>query len=132
MKDQGLLHPQLARVLAETGHGDLVGIADAGLPLPAGVERIDLALTRGVVGFAEVARAVLAELRVEAMIVAEESQASCPELVALLQRLAPHAELLRVGHEQLKVRSRDARAIVRTGEFTPYANVLLVSGVDFS
>ena len=63
MKDRGLLHPQLSRVLAETGHGDLIGIADAGLPLPPPVERVDLALPRGVVAFADAARAVLAELR---------------------------------------------------------------------
>lgn len=131
MKDHGLIHPQLLRVLAETGHGDLVGIADAGLPIPAAVERVDLGLTRGVTGFADVARAVLAELRVEAMILAEESRTSCPHLVALLQELAPAAELVWVDHEQLKARSAGARAIVRTGEFTPYANVLLVSGVDF-
>ena len=132
MKDQGLLHPQLTRVLAETGHGDVIGIADAGLPIPAGVERVDLALVRGVPSFAEVARAVLAELRVEELVVADEAGAHCPEVLDLLRELAPDATVTVVPHEQLKVRSTGARAIVRTGEFTPFANVLLVSGVDFS
>jgi D-ribose pyranase len=131
MKDGGVLHPQLSRVLAELGHGDLLGIADAGLPLPMGVERIDLALSRGSVSFEEVARVVLPELRVEAIVLAEESRDACPEVVDLLTTLAPDAEVIWVTHQQLKVRSRSARAIVRTGEFTPYANVLLVSGVDF-
>lgn len=132
MKDRGLLHPQLTRVLTETGHGDLIGIADAGLPIPGGVERVDLALVRGVPSFAEVARAALAELRVEELIVAEEAGEHCPELLDLLRELAPDATVTVVPHEQLKERSTGARAIVRTGEFTPYANVLLVSGVDFS
>lgn len=132
MKDRGLLHPQLARVLAEAGHGDVIGIADAGLPLPADVERVDLALTAGTIAFADVARAVLHEFRVEAMVLAEESRTFCPQLVALLQELAPAAEMIWVDHEDLKARSRQARALVRTGEFTPYANVLLISGVDFS
>jgi D-ribose pyranase len=131
MKDRGLLHPQLARVLAETGHGDLIGIADAGLPIPPAVERVDLALTRGVASFEDVARAVLEELRVEAIVLAQESRESCPHLVDLLTDLAPGAEVVWVTHTQLKERSGGARAIVRTGEFTPYANVLLVSGVDF-
>lgn len=131
MKDQGLLHPQLSRVLAELGHGDLLGIADAGLPIPAGVERVELALTRGVVPFEAVARVVLAELRVQAMILADESRSACPHLVERLVALAPGVEQRWVSHEALKRTSQTARAIVRTGEFTPYANVLLVSGVDF-
>jgi D-ribose pyranase len=131
VKDRGLLHPQLSRVLTQTGHGDLIGIADAGLPVPADVERIDLALVRGVPSFAEVARAVLAELRVEEMVVAEEARASCPELLDLLRELAPDATVTAVPHDELKARSTGARAIVRSGEFTPFANVLLVSGVDF-
>jgi D-ribose pyranase len=131
MKDRGLLHPQLTRVLAELGHGDLLGIADAGLPIPVGVERVDLALSRGVVSFEQAVRAVLAELRVEALILAEESRTSCPGLVEALMALVPDAEVVWVSHESLKDRTRGARAVVRTGEFTPYANVLLVSGVDF-
>lgn len=132
MKDRGLLHPQLARVVAELGHGDLLGIGDAGLPLPLGVERVDLAVVRGVPAFLEVVRAVLAEVRVEALVFAEESRSACPDLVAAVTATAPDAPVEWVTHEQLKARSRGARAIVRTGEFTPYANVLLVSGVDFS
>jgi D-ribose pyranase len=36
-----------------------------------------------------------------------------------------------VTHEDLKARSHSARAVIRTGEFTPYANVILVAGVVF-
>jgi D-ribose pyranase len=132
MKDRGLLHPQLARVVTELGHGDLLGIGDAGLPLPLNVERVDLAVVRGVPSFLDVARAVLAEVRVEVLVFAEESRSACPELVAAVTALAPDAPIEWVTHDELKSRSRRARAVVRTGEFTPYANVLLVSGVDFS
>jgi D-ribose pyranase len=132
MKDRGLLHPQLVRVVAELGHGDLLGIGDAGLPLPLGVERVDLAVVRGVPAFLEVARAILAEVRAEGLVFAEESRSACPELVEAVSALAPDATIGWVTHEELKVRSRSARAMVRTGEFTPYANVLVVSGVDFS
>lgn len=131
MKDRGLLHPTLLRVLAETGHGDLVGVADAGLPIPPTVERIDLALTRGVVSFEDVVRALTPELRIEAMVIAAETFEHSPQVAGLLQSLVPDAEVVRVSHEELKRRSTGARAIVRTGEFTAYANVLFVSGVDF-
>ena len=41
-------------------------------------------------------------------------------------------ELERVPHEQFKALTRDGTsAFVRTGECTPYANVILCSGVTF-
>lgn len=42
MLKTGILHPQLARVLAELRHKDTIIIGDAGLPIPKGVERVDL------------------------------------------------------------------------------------------
>ena len=51
MKKSGILHPELARVIASLGHGDGLCIADAGLPVPAGVLRIDLALGPGLPPF---------------------------------------------------------------------------------
>ena len=132
MKDRGILHPRLAAVVASMGHGDLLGIADAGLPISLEVERVDLAFAPGKPGFLDVLGAVLAELRVEAYVLAEESREGCPRCVRALDESLPEAEAVWVGHEELKRLCRDARAVVRTGEVTPYANVLLRSGVDFS
>jgi D-ribose pyranase len=130
MKDHGVLHPGLAAVLASMGHGDTLCVADAGLPIPHGVERIDLAFAPGRPGFAEVLAAVLGELRVEAYVLAEEARAGgIPEL---LRRALPGLEPTWVPHAELKAATAAARAVVRSGEFTPYANVLLRSGVDFS
>ncbi len=133
MKERGILHPELARVVAEMGHGDLLTIADAGLPVPVEVERIDLAFAPGKPGFSEVVTAVLEELRVEAYLLAEESRGACPEIVRAIEDALPDAEAIWLAsHDELKRMSQSARAVVRTGEFTPYANVLLRSGVDFA
>jgi D-ribose pyranase len=132
MKDRGILHPRLAAVLAAMGHGDVLCVADAGLPVPPDVERIDLAYSPGEPAFASVVTAILRELRVEAYTVAREAASSCPQLLDELAAHLPDARVEEVPHEQLKARSRHARAVVRTGEFTPYANVLLRSGVDFT
>lgn len=132
MKDGGIINPQLSELVAEMGHGDLLGVADAGLPIPLGVERVDLAFAAGQPGFLEVLQAVLTELRVEAYVLAEESKEHCPQFVDALSEALPEAEVVWVDHEELKRRSAGARGIVRTGEFTPFANVLLRSGVDFS
>jgi D-ribose pyranase len=132
MKDRGILNPQLSGLVAEMGHRDLLCVADAGLPIPVGVERVDLAFAPGQPGFLEVLQAILTELRVEAYVLAEESKEHCPQVVEALSQALPEAEVVWVDHEEFKRRTAGARAVVRTGQFTPYANVLLRSGVDFS
>ncbi len=131
MKDHGILHPRLAEVVASMGHGDLLAIVDAGLPVPVEAERIDLGFAPGKPGFLDVVDTVLGELKVEAYILSTESREACPRYVGALREALPEAEAVWVEHEELKRLSGGARAIVRTGEFTPYANVILRSGVAF-
>jgi D-ribose pyranase len=132
MKESGILHPELAKIVSQMGHGDLLGIADAGLPIPRDVDRVDLAFAPNQPGFLEVLDAVLSELRVEGYVLAKESSEACPRLVEALGERLPVLEAEWVDHEGLKRLAHGARAIVRTGEFSPYANVLLRSGVGFS
>jgi D-ribose pyranase len=132
VKARGIIHPRLAAVVAAMGHGDLLGIADAGLPVPLQVERVDLGFAPGKPEFLDVVRVILEELRVEAYVLAEQSREGCPEYVRVLEESLPEAEAVWVDHEELKRLTAGARAVVRTGEFTPYANVLLRSGVDFT
>ncbi len=129
MKGQGIIHPQLLRILAEMGHTDTLVVADAGLPIPPEVERVDLGLVRGVPGFVETVEAIARELVVEALVMAEEAQEQSPDVVEAVRRLFPGVPLRLVPHLELKAMCRSARAVVRTGEFTPYANVILQSGV---
>jgi len=130
VKRTPLLHAELSHVIASLGHGDMLVIGDAGLPIPEGPRRIDLALTPGVPPIAEVLRAVLAEMQVERSVLAEEALGAGHALPAwYAQQLALAPET--VSHEAFKRLSAQARAIVRTGECTPYANVILVSGVVF-
>lgn len=130
MKRTPLLHAELSHVIASLGHGDMLVIGDAGLPIPEGPRRIDLAVTPGVPGIAEVLRAVLAEMQVERTLLADEAlgaRRALPAWYAGQLALAPDT----VSHEEFKRRSASARAVVRTGECTPYANVILVAGVLF-
>jgi D-ribose pyranase len=133
MRKHGLLHPQLNRILSELGHGQFIVIADAGLPIPVNVERVDLALTAGIPGLLEVLKAICAELFIEeAMFASEITTRSANIHVAMKDVIAlPDAALQYVPHEAFKQHTAAARAIIRTGEFTPYANVILRSGVPF-
>jgi D-ribose pyranase len=131
MKKLGILQSELSRAIASMGHGDLLVIADAGLPVPPGVPCIDLAVRCGLPGMLEVTRAVAEELHVEALTIADELIARDEILPEALRELFPGARRIHVSHDELKRLSAGARAIVRTGECTPYNNVILASGVTF-
>jgi D-ribose pyranase len=131
MKRTALLHAELSEVVARLGHGDLLVIGDAGLPIPDGPRRIDLAVAPGVPRFHEVLAAVLSEMQVESAVVADELAARNPDVEARLRQLVAAVPIARLPHEDFKALTRSARAMVRTGECTPYANVILRAGVVF-
>jgi D-ribose pyranase len=131
MKKSGLLNHRLSDVVARMGHTQRLVIADAGLPIPRHVERIDLAVVAGLPTAMEILRAVAGELQVEAVVFADELSSRDTELPAAVSQLFPGASMSSVPHEEFKRMTEDAVAVVRTGECTPYNNVILVSGVTY-
>lgn len=131
MKKRGILQPELAQTIAMLGHTDSLVIADAGLPIPLQVKRIDLAVTGGVPKFIDVLRAVLDDTQVEHVVIAREMRKASPQLHRELIALLGSIPIEEVSHEEFKTKTQTARAVVRTGEFTPYANIILFSGVVF-
>lgn len=131
MKKTLLLHPDISRVVASMGHTDRLVIADAGLPIPPAVERIDLAVSEGVPGFVETLAAVLSELKVEQVLVAAEMRRASPAVYSAIEAMLPGIPMREVPHDVFKAETRSARAVIRTGEFSPYANIILCSGVVF-
>jgi D-ribose pyranase len=131
MKKTGALNQPLVSVIAGMGHLDTLVVADAGLPIPPETMRIDLALIQGIPGFLETLRVVLEELHVERVLVAEELLQTNPHFYQLMRKLLGETAVELIPHAVLKERTKTARAVVRTGEFTPYANIILVAGVVF-
>ena len=134
MKKTPVLNIALSRVIASLGHGDILLIADAGLPVPPGVELIDLALTPGIPDFSSTLRTVLSEMEVESHILAQEILDARPSPLLWLDALEAEGAIgsrMMLSHAQFKQMSSKARAIVRTGECQPYCNIALVSGVFF-
>lgn len=131
MKKTGLLNQEISQLIASMGHMDKLTVCDAGLPIPDYVWRIDLAVTPGLPGFVDVLKAVALELKVQQIILAEELRDKNPGLTQKVKDLFKDADVVYVPHEEFKRLSTESRAIVRTGECTPYANVILVSGVTF-
>ncbi|MGF6149723.1 D-ribose pyranase [Pseudomonas fluorescens] len=134
MKKTPLLNIALSRLIASLGHGDMLVIGDAGLPVPPGVELIDLALTQGIPDFVSTLRVVLSEMQVESHVLAEEILLKQPLALQAIDELTANAAIGQrrlLSHEEFKVLSRQARAIVRTGECQPYCNIVLIAGVTF-
>ncbi len=129
MKKRGLLNPELNYTLSALGHMDGLCICDAGLPIPEEVNRIDLALVRGVPGFVETLEAILSEMEVEKAILAEEIKEASAGLHAEIRERLGDIPVEYLSHAQFKERVFETRGVVRTGEFTPYANIILISGV---
>lgn len=131
MKKTPLLNQPLSNVIAGLGHTDMLVIADAGLPIPVGVERIDLAVVAGLPPLLDVVKAIMGELQVERAIVANEMRERSQSMREALSDLLIHVPMSDVSHDEFKKLTHMAKAVVRTGECTPYANVILVAGVVF-
>ncbi|MDO7786049.1 D-ribose pyranase [Desulforamulus aquiferis] len=130
MKKHGILHRDLAALIASMGHGDSIVIGDSGLPVPPGVKCIDLAVYKGVPPFFAVLDAILSEMVVERAVVALELENNKAFTEQVIHKLAP-VKIELISHDDLKNISKESRAVIRTGEWTPYANIVLYSGVAF-
>lgn len=138
MKKTALINPELSYLVASLGHFDEITICDAGLPIPGSTQRIDLALTHGVPKFIDTVSVLLSELQITGVILASEFQQVSPELHdALLklieqeQRQGQEITVSYISHENFKMRTANSKAVVRTGECTPYANLIFQAGVVF-
>ena len=139
MKKTIILNAQLSHCIATLGHTDGLTLCDAGLPIPSHVERIDLALTKNIPSFLACLDAILSEMFVERVLLAQEIHEKNPEiLTALLARLnalerqqGNRITVEYVSHDEFKRATAQSKAIVRSGECSPYANIILYSGAPF-
>ncbi|MBO0461144.1 MULTISPECIES: D-ribose pyranase [Enterococcus] len=131
MKKTKVINSDISRVIAQMGHFDKLSIGDAGMPVPMTTEKIDLAVTQGVPSFMEVLRNVLSELAVQRIYLAEEIKKENPAILSEIQKEMPDTPITFIPHSEMKAELNNCHAFIRTGEMTPYANILLESGVVF-
>ena len=136
MKRGKLLNSEISSVISQMGHTDTLTIGDCGLPVPEGVKRIDLAVVKGLPEFMPVLEAVLEELEIEKVILAEEIREINPGLLEEISKLLEETSrkegknilIEYVPHEEFKKITSASKAVIRTGEYKAYANIILVSG----
>ena len=131
MKKTTVINSDLSRVIAQMGHFDTLAVGDAGMPVPAGTEKIDLAVTKNLPSFIDVLKNILRDLQVQRIFLAEEMKTQNPKQLTAVKELLPNVEIQFIPHDQMKADLSKAHAFVRTGEMTPYSNIILESGVTF-
>lgn len=131
MRKGKLLNAEIVSVLAHMGHTDQLTLSDAGLPIPSEVKRIDLALKKGVPSFIETLEVIKHEMVIEKVILAEEIKLFNTDLYKKVLQLFEESQIEWVSHEAFKVRTKTSKVVIRTGECTSYANIIIQSGVDF-
>ena len=139
MRKGQLFNSDIYQVLSKMGHTDQIAIGDAGLPIPDTTLRIDLALTHGVPSFMQVLELISQEMQIEKVILATEIQEKNPQILAeIIERISQieqiqnnKIEIIYFPHEMLKKQTHHCKAVIRTGECTPFANIILQSGVIF-
>jgi D-ribose pyranase len=128
MKKIGIINASISTVIAHLEHSDMLTVADAGLPIPPTTQRIDLALKPGTPGFLETLEVVLSEMYVEKAYVSEDILTASPHIYAGVQELLGEVHIEALPHLEFKKLTGSTKAIIRTAEFTPFANVILVAG----
>jgi len=128
MKKIGIINAPISTVIAHLEHSDMLTVGDAGLPVPATTKSIDIALKPGTPGFLETLEVVLTEMFVEKAYVSEDILTKSPHIYKGIQKLLGDVPIETLPHMEFKKLTGSTKAIIRTGEFTPFANVILVAG----
>ncbi|GAA0719220.1 D-ribose pyranase [Clostridium malenominatum] len=131
MKKTGILHKDISELVAAIGHTDSIIICDAGFPIPSGVKRIDLGVEENLPTTLDLIRVILKELPVEKIIVAKETEEVSPERYDEMVSFFPGVERKLIPHIDFKEISKNAKAVIKTGDCTPYSNIILIAGVPY-
>lgn len=75
---------------SKLGHFDTLTVGDCGLPVPKGVQRLDLAVTYGVPSFYQVFDVIDKEAKFQKATIAAELKGCSPSIYRKLSRLQRH------------------------------------------
>ena len=129
MKEVGIVNRELARVLSAQGHGDLLMVVDAGFAIPKNVDVGDISLSENSPMLIDTLMELKKFFSVEKLIFADKTKEVSPSLFNNITALfGDDIPVEIVTHPQIKELSTRVKSVIRTGDFTAFANVILVSG----
>ncbi len=129
MRETGFINNDICDVLSGMGHSDELIVCDAGFAIPKGVRTVDISLGENKPTVPEVLAELEKHFSVEKLVIAEETQQTGPtRFAALTESFGKAVEMETIPHSQFRSRALSVKAVIRTGDFTAYSNILLVSG----
>jgi D-ribose pyranase len=129
MLEVGLLNRDLAVLVTRLGHMDEIVVSDAGFPIPEGVRTVDLSIAKNEPGLLRVLEEIAKYCSIEKIIVANEMCSASPTMLKKVKDVfGPKVAFETIPHAELKQRSKTVKGVVRSGEFTAFSNIILVSG----
>ncbi|REI10969.1 D-ribose pyranase [Staphylococcus felis] len=134
MKKTRVLNSHISKAIATIGHFDLLTITDAGMPIPNDDRRLDLAITKELPRFIDVLEVVLSEMEIQKVYLAEEIKSNNPtQLQQIKNLLDENVEIAYIPHSEMKTYLSHPlnKGNIRTGEVTPFSNIILESNVTF-
>lgn len=126
MKEKGILNSEISKRLSDLGHTDLIAIGDCGLPIDPD-KKIDLSLKLGQPKFIDVLEILLEDFGCEHYILASEIKDKNPDQEKAIVNLLEGVSSQYICHEDFKKKLEDVKFVIRTGENTPYSNIILQS-----
>jgi len=129
MIKNGILHPQLASLLARFRHVNAIAIVDGPFPTYPNVETIELAITMGWPTIPQVLDEILPYLDVTSLVLANEFEEKVDKQIT--QRYITHHKNIpttKIAHSEFKVQVGKCLGIIHTGDGVPYSSVILKSG----
>ena len=131
MKEIGILNRDISDILTRAGHQDEVCVCDAGFSIAPDVKCVDISLKDNSPRLIEVLEEIKKYFSVEKIIIAEETKKNNPTMFNnIIKVFEKEIEIEMIPHKDIKERSKNVIGIIRTGEFTAFSNVILVSGAD--
>ncbi len=129
MKETGILNRKLAELLSAQGHQDCMMVCDAGFAIPDSIPVVDLSLKKDNPLIDQVLEELSRHYSIEKIIMANETKNISPSKFEKVREiLGRDLPVETIERTQLKKMSHDVKFAIRTGDFTAYSNVILISG----
>lgn len=128
MLKNGILNPAINSLISRTRHTNMLVISDRGFPFWPTIETVDLSLIDGIPTVLQVLNAIRPNFVIGEIYMAEQfnqvnTQDTCQQFAEAMRDIDVHFE----EHDDLKLRVPQAIGLIRTGDTTQYANMILVS-----
>jgi D-ribose pyranase len=129
MLKQGILNPQILSLLARVRHTNTLVISDRGFPFWPQIETVDLSLVDDIPTVVQVLNAIRPNFDISQIFMAQEFKSGVsPSMRDQFSAAISGIPVTFEPHTEFKKRVPSAIGLIRTGDTTQYANMILMSG----